>query len=182
MKHYRVCLIIGCLFLATTALHSQSSCVAPPANLISWWRAENNALDSVGTNNGAFHHAAVTYDGTTEVLYLDGVAVHSVPFTQQGYTANYHYQLGTGYTAGWAGTTGLWSPFKGVVDEASLYGRALTPGEIAAIFNAGSAGKCYGTITVGADLKHRYSFGESAGTRIVTDLVGGANGSLLYAS
>ena len=27
-------------------------CVPPPAGLVSWWRGENNALDSVGANNG----------------------------------------------------------------------------------------------------------------------------------
>jgi len=27
-------------------------CVTPPAGLVSWWRAENNALDQVGTNQG----------------------------------------------------------------------------------------------------------------------------------
>jgi hypothetical protein len=133
-------------------------------------------------NDGTFHHAAVTYDGIYETLYLDGVAVTTIPFTQQGYTTHYHYQLGTGYTAGWTGTTGLWSPFKGVVDEASLYLRALSASEVAAIYNAGSAGKCFGTITIGAALRHRYSFSEAAGSRVVTDSVEGANGALLFAS
>jgi len=140
-------------------------------------------LASPGTvNDGSFHHAAVTYDGVNESLYLDGVVVGSVPFTQDGYATEYHYQLGTGYTAGWVAATGLWSPFKGVIDEASLYNRALSAAEVAAIFSAGSAGKCYGTITVGAALRHRYSFGEAAGSRLVTDSVGGANGALRFAS
>src|SRR5208282_1513367 len=34
-------------------------------------------------------------------------------------------------------------PFVGDIDEISLYNRALTAGEIQAIYNAGSAGKCY---------------------------------------
>src|SRR5712664_141925 len=29
------------------------TCAAPPAGLVSWWRAENNTSDSWGTNNGA---------------------------------------------------------------------------------------------------------------------------------
>jgi hypothetical protein len=44
------------------------------------------------------------------------------------------------------GTTGTWPPyldmFGGMVDEVSIYNRALSPDEIAAIYNAGSAGKC----------------------------------------
>ncbi len=32
--------------------------------------------------------------------------------------------------------------FGGIIDEASLYNRALSPDEIAAIYNAGAAGKC----------------------------------------
>ncbi|MGC2062504.1 MAG: LamG domain-containing protein, partial [Thermodesulfovibrionales bacterium] len=33
-------------------------------------------------------------------------------------------------------------PFKGLIDEVAVYGRALTDGEIATIYNAGSAGIC----------------------------------------
>ena len=29
-----------------------TNCVPPPAGLVSWWRGESNALDSVGTNHG----------------------------------------------------------------------------------------------------------------------------------
>ncbi|HJQ26366.1 MAG TPA: LamG-like jellyroll fold domain-containing protein [Blastocatellia bacterium] len=32
----------------------QSQCVPPPANMVSWWRAEGNPNDSVGTNNGVW--------------------------------------------------------------------------------------------------------------------------------
>jgi hypothetical protein len=36
------------------------------------------------------------------------------------------------------------SRFNGRIDEASLYSRALTTGEVGALFNAGNAGKCVG--------------------------------------
>lgn len=99
-------------------------------------------------NDGKFHHAAVTYDGTTEALYLDGVDITNMPFTQAAYgSGTYYYQLGTGYTAGWPATTGGWSPFEGVIDEASIYNRALSAAEVASIFNAGSAGKCIATLS-----------------------------------
>lgn len=139
--------------------------------------------NSVPVNDGRFHHTAVTYDGTNEFLLVDGVVVASMPFTQKGYgSGNYEYQLGTGYTAGWPDTTGGWMPFAGVIDEASLYNRALATNEIAAIYNAGSAGKCTAAEPAAPVLQHRYSFNEAAGTKVVTDSVGGANGALEFAS
>ena len=38
--------------------------------------------------------------------------------------------------------------FKGTLDEVSLYGRALSAGEIAAIYSAGGAGKCKGATII----------------------------------
>ena len=36
--------------------HAPESCAAPPANLVSWYRGENNANDSKGTNNGTLQN------------------------------------------------------------------------------------------------------------------------------
>jgi hypothetical protein len=33
-------------------------------------------------------------------------------------------------------------PFNGLIDEVTIYGRALTASEIQTVFKAGSAGKC----------------------------------------
>src|SRR2546430_2309153 len=102
---------------------------------------------SPGTvNDGRFHHVAVTYDGTTEVAYLDGTVIGSRPFTQIGYASSYFIQLGTGYTAGlWPAANGGWFYFHGVIDEASIYSRALTASEVSAIVAAASNGKCVTT-------------------------------------
>src|SRR4051794_12444443 len=43
--------------LALTSAPAQS-CVAPPAGLVSWWRAEGNATDAVGVNNGTLVNGA----------------------------------------------------------------------------------------------------------------------------
>src|SRR5262245_5861502 len=37
-----------------TSYGQSSNCVPPPPGLVSLWRAENNALDSAGANNGTF--------------------------------------------------------------------------------------------------------------------------------
>jgi hypothetical protein len=108
-----------------------------------FWNNFVRLTNSTAVNDGRFHHVAVTFNGTTEVLYLDGAAVASTPFTQLGYAANYQYQLGTGYAGGWPATDLFgWYYFDGIIDEASIYSRALTAGEVATLFNAGSSGKC----------------------------------------
>lgn len=39
--------------LVRTAVFADTNCVAPPAGLVSWWRAEGSGLDEVGGNDGA---------------------------------------------------------------------------------------------------------------------------------
>ncbi len=145
-----------------------------------FWSGGVQLGSTASVADGRFHHAAITYDGAREVLYLDGVAVTNTAFVQQAYSTNYHYQLGTGWTDGWVGAPGGWFPFAGTLDEISFYNRALTPTEVAALFTAGSAGKCTGP--AGPLLVHRYSFSEPGGATRVTDAVGGANGTLLFSS
>jgi hypothetical protein len=101
-----------------------------------------NPLASTNSvNDGFFHHAAVTYDGTSMTLYLDGVLVGSQVLPQAGYSSDYKYQLGTGYTAGWPGGNNGWFTFTGIIDEPALYNRALSPAEIQTIYTAGTSGK-----------------------------------------
>ena len=69
--------------------------------------------------------------------------IGSEPFTQIGYAPAYYYQLGTGYTAGlWPAANGGWFSFAGIIDEASIYNRALNASEVVGIFEAGGNGKC----------------------------------------
>jgi hypothetical protein len=88
--------------------------------------------------DGTFHHVAATVDGGTVLIYIDGkldagYAQMVTPFT----TGSNPFQIG--------GIQNLsTNHFQGVIDELSLYNRALAPTEIQAIFNAGSAGKCKG--------------------------------------
>jgi hypothetical protein len=108
-----------------------------------FWDQFARIVSSVRVNDGAFHHVAVTYDGTTEFVYLDGTLIGSRPFTQIGYASSYYYQLGTGYTAGlWPAANNGWFYFDGVIDEASIYNRALSASEVSAIFSADGSGKC----------------------------------------
>lgn len=86
-----------------------------------------------------YQHVALTYDKTSgqAVLYVNGVAVVAQNlgiFTPATYQKFY---------------IGLRPPgmfdsgsFSGVIDEGTLYGRALAAAEIQAIYAAGAAGKC----------------------------------------
>lgn len=245
------------LYLLTTILAVSGSftsnaadCVTAPANLVAWWRAEHNAIDTVNGNNGTLQPEAgfaagmvgqaFTFNGATDsfVEVPDAPTLHattavtiefwvkrtSLDFTEHGadyvlekggdwtgnqvnygaalHTAAYNYCLHFTFAGGWRGggsvpdtnwhhcaivarngdanptlyVDGLQQPVmfgegaptitlydsnrplhigamldpvtgwmyygRELVDELSIYNRALTAGEIQAIYNAGSAGKC----------------------------------------
>ncbi|MCW5554673.1 MAG: immunoglobulin domain-containing protein [Verrucomicrobiae bacterium] len=109
------------------------------------------AVSSNAVNDNVWHHVGVTFDGNIEAAYLDGQLFSSVTFTQQPYSSFSYYQLGYGFAdqawAGWGGTAGnggfpfgSWG-FSGMIDEPTIYNRALSAAEIQAIHSAGSAGK-----------------------------------------
>ncbi len=88
-----------------------------------------------------WQHVALTYDKTsgTACLYLNGVNVAQTTLgalspktTGNLYFGLRPYDAGAGYR------------FAGGIDEVGVYGRALTLGEIAGIYNAHTAGKCLG--------------------------------------
>ncbi len=89
-------------------------------------------------NDGQWHHVAGVYDGINKYLYVDGVLDASVPAA--GTIQKDSYPL---YIGGNAQTQGKLPGYfwNGLVDEASLYSRALSPSEIKAIYQKGGAGK-----------------------------------------
>ena len=100
---------------------------------------------SIPVNDGKFHHVAVTFDGTNQTAYVDGVSIGSRAMTQVGYAQTYQYQLGTGFTPLWPAGNNGWLTFNGLIDEASVYSRALSTTEINQIVAAASNGKCVQT-------------------------------------
>lgn len=86
-----------------------------------------------------WYHLVATFDGTTKRLFLNGseiaTAIVSSPLV---------YDIGVPFLIG--EDTNSSQPagiaFHGLIDEVSLYNRALNASEIQAIYNAGSAGKC----------------------------------------
>jgi hypothetical protein len=100
-----------------------------------------HAIDSVGgiVATNVLQHVALTYDKTTgvAVLYLNGVAVTNQnlgSFTPQ---TSYDLYFGKRPSGPFTG-----SYFNGLMDEISIYNRALSSNEVASIYDAGSNGKC----------------------------------------
>lgn len=93
--------------------------------------------------NGAWHHITVTVErlSTTGIRwYHNGVLVGAAgdPTGRQGSLVNTSaLHIGTR-----SAVTQLTGSFDGVMDELEIFNRALTPAEVANIYNAGSSGKC----------------------------------------
>lgn len=80
-----------------------------------------------------WYHTAVTYDGATVRLYLNGSLDASGAKTLNTVLDT------NGITIGSRPGSSKW---KGQIDEPTLYNRALSAAEVVAIYQAGSLGKC----------------------------------------
>ena len=111
---------------------SESSTVYVAFNGVS----PNELFGTRNVNDEQWHHVAATYDGSTISIYVDGTLDVSEP------ASGSIIQTSDGLTIGDnAGQTGLF--WNGLIDEVSLYNRALSVDEIAAIYAAGEGGKCF---------------------------------------
>ena len=95
-------------------------------------------------NDGEWHFIAATFDGTTQRLYIDGILEASGTNTNPAWTDNHHFCIGSFCDP--SGNSFL--TFGGLIDEVEVFNRALTAGEIAAIYHAGSAGKCRNRVLI----------------------------------
>jgi hypothetical protein len=97
-----------------------------------------------------WYHVAATLDGSTGdmCIYVNGSLAAKTNTTMRPFGPLIPSEqpcLGIGNVG-----TSCWDyvPFNGKIDEISLYSRALSESEIAAIYNAGSSGKCFETAPV----------------------------------
>ena len=110
------------------------------ANLIDTTSAYHQIASAGGVViANTYQHVAVTYDkgSGSAVLYLNGVVVEQANLGSFTPLTTGDLHLGLRPVGGAAGTR-----FVGQMDEMAIYNRALRPDEIAAIYGAGSAGKC----------------------------------------
>jgi hypothetical protein len=103
------------------------------------WHPILSAAGLVNTNS--FQHVALTYDkgSGTARLYLNGAVVASENL------GNFTPQTSFPMYVGQRPSDGSVALYSGLMDELSLYERALSPAEIQAIYNAGTSGKCQGS-------------------------------------
>jgi len=87
-------------------------------------------------NDEQWHHVAGVYDGTNIYLYVDGTLDTSTPATGLIIQDSFPVCLGANPDAP------LPYYFNGLIDEVSIYNRALSAAEIQSIYLAGSEGKC----------------------------------------
>ena len=128
-----------------------------------------NLRDVTGTNHvvvsaqnlimaNQWQHVAVTYNRTfpgETKLYINGVVVQTGTFGVITPMTNYPLWFG-------ARTAPTDIKYSGALDEIEVFDRAVSDGEIAAIYNAGNAGKCpVGRIQLSAGT---YSADEGAGS------------------
>src|SRR5665213_300280 len=83
-------------------------------------------------------HVAVVYVNKQPTLYVNGVNVATGIASTRTFV--YPSKDFGGFTASPYNSYG---PYYGLLDEVSIYNRALIPAEIAAIYSAGSSGKCF---------------------------------------
>lgn len=96
---------------------------------------------------GAFYLVAVSYDGSTFKLYVNGVLEGSLAQkTTITYTPAHTWQIGT--TDAIYRAAGFPRTFNGIIDEVQAYKGALSAGAINAIYKAGPAGVCKAPVVV----------------------------------
>ncbi len=99
---------------------------------------DGQSLITAPFSSGVWHHVVATRDNADTVkLYVDGESVGTI--VRQALKAQ--------STSGSSFTLGSWADqhsefFPGLIDEVSVYNRALDASEVKTIFNADSAGKC----------------------------------------
>lgn len=100
------------------------------------WDGSCHVVTSLSTlNNGAWHHALGTNDGTTSTLYIDGVSQGTTSGgAQTGYAAGY-WRIGSYKLNGWL--NGVDGYFNGIIDDVRIYNRVLSASEVSQLYNAG---------------------------------------------
>lgn len=119
-------------------------------------------------------HVAVSFDGTTIKMYVDGSEVHSVSGHGAVSYESTYYKVAIGARM-FSDATPTTSPSRGAIDDVRVYGEVLTAAQIAALYAAGNkvptmtAPTISGTEEVGETLTanlgtYSDADGDSAGT------------------
>ena len=142
--------------IAVATKWNQNSSSGSDGDAYGLWLANNNGTlevyaavhppnvnPQIGQQGGTvplntFTHVAMTYDATSSTLsvYLNGVQVTSYSRNEPNNLVQSDVNVDIGRE------NQNINYFPGIIDEVEIFNRALDTSEIAAIYNAGSAGKC----------------------------------------
>ncbi|HEY5914357.1 MAG TPA: LamG-like jellyroll fold domain-containing protein [Verrucomicrobiae bacterium] len=155
----------GAVGYAFYLVYGQVACQLADAPLVS---GQYHAYGPAGPDlrtNGIYHHVAMTVDRDFTnglMLYVDGVAVYTNnPTFEPGSlsTTNFPLRIGKHATVN--------APFKGPIDELSIYYKALSQAEVQSIFNAGSDGKIWPPVITAQPQSQTVAAGASATFTVV---------------
>jgi hypothetical protein len=109
------------------------------------------AISTTVLQENVWYHIAGTYDGGAARIYVNGILENSVE--KSGLVLP-----STGGAIKIGQESAVEDPegaefFNGLIDEVELYSRALSAEEIAALYDAGSAGKCKGAAFIEIDIR-----------------------------
>ena len=108
------------------------------------WHNAVLAQLAVPTNEWIF--IALTREGDVLRFYLNGELLSTIPYDVTDLSSAADVSLKIGHRGNPDDTPGSTDPrgfyMNGLVDEVEFFNRALSPEEIAGIYNAGSGGKC----------------------------------------
>jgi len=105
----------------------------PPNNLY-----YTDGSTSVALNT--WYHVAMTYNGSALNLFVNGAQEASIPVSGSILTTSQPLRIGGSDSGGYGNYK-----FQGIIDEPTVYSRALSISEITAIYIAGIGGKCKAT-------------------------------------
>ncbi len=163
-------------FLATEPTGLLKFAVFPTAT-----NGNGSAIEAYVTP-GQLTHVAGTLDDATGLisLYLNGkLAGQSTTDVRLYADLNpaSNPGIGIGNTGGYSGTATNY-PFNGLIDELSVYNRALTQGEVLGIFKAGSDGKILSPISVNGPSSIEGQTGTTTPISFTIQRSGSLSGSL----
>lgn len=131
------------------------------------------SYDDVSANDGLWHNAITTYDGSFLKLYVDGIERDSIEkLGNVSYFSVYGSFLGL---QGFIQDSILYpqgdARFNGSIDDARVYERAFSEAEVQDLYN--------GNDVDSTGLKARWNFNEGSGTTIYDSSGNGKNGTLI---
>lgn len=85
---------------------------------------------------GAWYHVALTFDGTTYRLYVNGALVGS--FAAGAALDGTGGAINIGWSQGHSGFVDFFTTWQGLIDEVALWSRPLTAAEVLSLYEAGA--------------------------------------------